>query len=356
LISDLKDRDGLVRMSGVPKHVKALEDFVGELQDRGLAPSRIANYVKAIKALYRVNGVELRLPYSLPRRAVKKDRAPKPEELQRLLDIADLRGKVIIAMLALGGFRIGTLVRLRYRHVREDLEAGRVPIHVHIEAEITKGKYHDYDTFLGEEAAEYLRLYLEARRQGHLHPKIPPEEITDESPIIRDEMHAEPRPIGERQLYKVVHALYFKAGLLKRGQNGGYELRVHSLRKYFKTQLLALGVQPDYVDYMMGHAVDTYHDIQSKGVEFLRSIYARADLRIRPKPTISKHELVIQAIRHMLTPEELRRVEEALSEPEMKYLDPEERLREEIKALSKALRESLKRELVSNSQLPSPQG
>ena len=47
-----------------------------------------------------------------------------------------------------------------------------------------------------------------------------------------------------------------------------YELRVHSLRKYFKTQLLALGVQPDYVDYMMGHTVDTYHDVQMKGVDF----------------------------------------------------------------------------------------
>jgi hypothetical protein len=32
-----------------------------------------------------------------------------------------------------------------------------------------------------------------------------------------------------------------------------YELRVHGLRKYSKTQMLALGVQPDYVDYMMGH-------------------------------------------------------------------------------------------------------
>jgi intergrase/recombinase len=42
-----------------------------------------------------------------------------------------------------------------------------------------------------------------------------------------------------------------------------YDLRVHSLRKYFKTQMLALGVQADYVDYMMGHTIDTYHDIQA---------------------------------------------------------------------------------------------
>lgn len=44
-----------------------------------------------------------------------------------------------------------------------------------------------------------------------------------------------------------------------------YDLRVHTLRKYFKTQMLALAVEPDYVDYMMGHTVDTYHDIQSIG-------------------------------------------------------------------------------------------
>jgi hypothetical protein len=32
--------------------------------------------------------------------------------------------KVIVSMLALGGFREGTLVRLRHRHVREELEKG----------------------------------------------------------------------------------------------------------------------------------------------------------------------------------------------------------------------------------------
>ena len=163
LISDVKTTDDLVDMAKIPKHVRALEDFVGELQDRGLAPSRIANYVKAIRSLYRVNSVDVNLPHSISRRSVRKDRAPKPEELQRLLDVADLREKVIVSILALGGFREGTLVRLHYRHVREDLEKGIMPVHVHVESDITKGKYHDYDTFLGEEAVEYLRLYVEAQ-------------------------------------------------------------------------------------------------------------------------------------------------------------------------------------------------
>jgi hypothetical protein len=55
-------------------------------------------------------------------------------------------------MLALSGFRLGTLKKLQYRHVKRDLERGMVPIHVHVKAEATKGKYHDYDTFLNQES------------------------------------------------------------------------------------------------------------------------------------------------------------------------------------------------------------
>jgi hypothetical protein len=349
LISDVKDECGLIRLEKIPRHVKALEDYVGELQDQGLAPSRIANYVKAIRCLYSTNGIEVKLPHTIPRTIVRPDRAPKPEELSRLLDVSDLRERVVISMLALAGLREGTLVRLQYRHVKEDLEKGVMPVHIHIESEITKGRYHGYTTFLAEEGVEYLRLYLDARRRGSPDGKMPPEEIMDASPIVRDSQSQVVKPVGERQVFQLVHGLYFKAGLLKEGQKGGYDLRVHSLRKFFKTQLMALGVQSDYADYMMGHTVDTYHDIQMNGVEFLRGIYARADLRIKPKSTISKHEMVIETIRHMLSAEELHRVEEALAEPDTKYLDPQERQLEEIRALSQALRTSLKRELLTSA-------
>ena len=76
-----------------------------------------------------------------------------------------------------------------------------------------------------------------------------------------------------------------------------YDLRTHSLRKYFKTQLLALGVQPDYVDYMMGHTVDTYHDIQSLGIDKLRNVYAASGLAIRRKTQVSKLETLKEIIR-----------------------------------------------------------
>jgi site-specific recombinase XerD len=347
IITDVKPVGNIPDPLRVQNHVGFLEDYVGELQDRGLAPLRICNYVKAIKALYRVNGVDLKLPQPLSQRVVRKDRAPKPEELAKVLDVASLREKVIGAMLALGGFREGTLVKLQYRHVRADLEANRVPIHVHVEAEITKGKYHDYDTFLGAEAADYLKLYLEERRRGSPDGKIPSEQLADSSPLIRDQTSRTPKPIGEKQIYQLVHNLYFKAGLLKRNRDHVYDLKVHSLRKFFKTQLMALGVQSDYVDYMMGHTVDTYHDIQSLGVEKLRSIYASSGLAIRPKTKTSKIDLIKEYIRALgVNPEEVL-TREALLRPARTYMAPQDREDFQLKILSQALKEALKRELLS---------
>ena len=103
----------------------------------------------------------------------------------------------------------------------------------------------------------------------------------------------------EKQIYRLLHNLYHKAGLEKKNRNGGYELRPHSLRKYFKTQLKPRGLDTDYVDYMMGHQVDTYHNIQSKGIEFLRGLYARADLRIRSESGGSNVALFKKMVKEM---------------------------------------------------------
>jgi site-specific recombinase XerD len=348
IITDVTPTSGQLGPTRIKKHRRFLEDCLAELQDQGRSPGRIHSYAKHIRTFYRINEVEIPCP-NLPRpTVVRKDRAPKPEELQRLLDIADLREKVAISMLALGGFREGTLVRLRYSHVHEDIERGIVPIHIHVEAAITKGKYHDYDTFLGAEAATYLKLYLDKRRQGSPDEKIPPEEISDDSPLIRDVQSAKPRPVGEKQLYKMIHGLYHEAGLLRKDGNGGYDLRVHSIRKFFKTQLMALGIQPDYVDYMMGHTVDVYHDIQSKGIEFLRNVYASAGLSIKPKTRHTKIDMLKEMMRAWgLEPEKIL-TSEALAEPHRIYTTREECEDNEMRLLGLALKDHIKKELLAD--------
>ncbi len=296
IIADLKPVGNIPDPQRTQNHAGFLSDYLAQLQDDGLKPGSVENYIKAVKTFYRVNGVKIELSEPLSRRVIYKDRAPKPDELAKMLELTNLRGEVIVSCLALGAFREETFTKLTYSHVKEDLEDNITPIHLHIEAEITKGKYHDYDTFLGPEATYYLKLYFDQRRRGT--DKIPPEIITDESPLIRDETHRNPKGISTKQLRKTVHDLYVKAGFIKPNKTGTlYNLRVHSIRKFFKTQMLALGVQPDYVDYFMGHTVDTYHDIQSLGIDRMRSIYAAAGLAIRKKTQISKLDTIKEMIR-----------------------------------------------------------
>jgi len=162
--------------------------------------------VKGVKALFRVNGLRLDLPFSFSKRVKYQDRAPTPEELQKIIEIGDIREKTIVSILALSGMRIGTLVKLEYRHVMKDLDAGRMPVHLHIESEIVKGKYGDYDTFLGKEAVKYLKTYLETRERGTR--KIPPETLYPNSPLIRNSRDHIPKPITESQVHRIIHKLY----------------------------------------------------------------------------------------------------------------------------------------------------
>ena len=263
-----------------------------------------------------------------------------------MIDLADLRGRVIVSLLALAGFRAGTLVQLQIRHVRRDLEAGNVPVHVHVEGEITKGKYGDYDTFLGQEAVDYLRLYLDKRRAGSPELRTPPEAITDRSPLIRNSHSAKPAPISPSRIHSIVHNLYREAGILGDRHRNRYELRVHSIRKFFRTQLTALGVNRDYIEYMMGHKVSTYHDIQMKGIEFLRNIYAASGLSIRPKTRVSKIGALKEIIRAWgMNPEEIL-TRKALAEPHRMHIGPRNREAEQIQALRRALKEMMMKELL----------
>ncbi len=187
---------------------------------------------------------------------------------------------------------------------------------MHVEGEITKTKYYGYDTFLNFETSEYLLTYLEARKNGTYKQgskTFPLENITDQSPLIS---------YGDRktlltayQISYVVHNLLLKAGIISsysgvlnlnplHGRR--YDVRPHSIRKFFRSQLALFGVDRDIIEYMMGHKTDKYHDVKMKGVEFLRGIYLTASISIRPKIKLDKIQTLKEIMRAWgLNPEEI---------------------------------------------------
>jgi len=117
---------------------------------------------------------------------------------------------------------------------------------------------------------------------------------------------------------------------------------------------MSLGVQSDYVDYMMGHTVSTYHDIQSNGVEFLRNLYASATLSIMPKPRGWELDALKAFARGLgLEPEKVL-TQTALQESHRSYLTDEDRTQAQTRALSIAIKELIKKELLTVEELPNP--
>jgi len=114
------------------------------------------------------------------------------------------------------------------------------------------------------------------------------------------------------------------------------------------TTCLTLSSDSDYVEYMMGHTITTYHDIQSKGVEFLRGLYGNANLTIRPKGSLTPREQLQAIARGFgLCPEEAARLLTS-SEPHRAYASQEERKEHEVRVLCDAITERIKDKILAS--------
>ncbi len=270
-------KDGTTNDKAVLEVQEQIDAHLGERKAKGCASGTLVMIYTRLRTFFNQNGIDVRLPRRYSLRSTYRDRAPTQEEIQKLIEIAPVRERAMIAMLATSGIRIGTLVKLKYKHVRGDLESGRIPVHIHVPAELTKGRYGDYCTFINDEAAGYLRSYLESRRKGT--SKAAPEDISDESPLFRT-TGRRVVPLDRIGAYRAIRRLMNSIDLSKK-EGRRHDVVIHSLRKSFKTQMTTLGVPSDFVEYFMGHHQSTYLKIENKGMEYLRGIYATANIRIR---------------------------------------------------------------------------
>lgn len=160
-------------------------------EQRAIANSTINNTLKPIKLLLEMNDVtglnwkkvKRLLPIS---RRFALDRIPTLDELHKIVDHSDVRGKALTLVLCSSGIREGAIENLVVRNlkpVKIDAEAGDGPA----EKGRALGKLtvyegepdEEYITFITPEAYEAVHRYLDWRREHG-------ETITDNSPLFRD--------------------------------------------------------------------------------------------------------------------------------------------------------------------------
>jgi integrase len=224
-------------------------DYALEKLDK--AHNSVRGYVFAVKKWFELNGVKVdwaRIEMPTGTETRENDRAPTKEDLKRLLKHASSsRDRAIIYCDTSSGLRINTLLGLKVG----DVDFG-CPDIARFTVERKRGRKFGskrgpsagklFVTFITPEAKEALKQYLEER-------KIAGENITSESPLFGDAYH-KGRFLTIDAYGRVWVRLLQRAGLAKKSNNW-YELHIHTLRKYFRSN--CVGVDPSYREKWMGH-------------------------------------------------------------------------------------------------------
>jgi len=265
-LRDLKGDDIQVRA----RHEDLVNKYFQTFKSRGMGCG-VFDY---LKSFYKHNYVPL-LCQSPKRFRVTTERIPTVAEIARMIEVADLRDKAIIAFLAQSGVREGTLCKLTYGHVKEDLEAGEKIMHFYVRPEEAKAGIA-YDGFAGPEAASLLKGYLTMREKGTAYMK--PETIIDRSPLFRRRARGI-EPVTEDSIQVLVYHRAVEANVIPpKGHPGEWaQIRPHCLRKFFQTRMEEAGLHVNWVKHLMGHKIRGSDAAYSKPtVRQLREAYEKA--------------------------------------------------------------------------------
>ena len=238
-----------------------LTDYLLELKQNNLSSSYINLNFCALKHFYFMNDVRIndkKISKFLGESKKKNvDRGYTHEEIKKLLDVSDIRIKVLVSVLASTGIRIGALTPLKLSHVKK-VQNYDADIYKFIIYENTKDQYL---TFCTPECASYIDSYFEYRKRCG-------EQLNDNCYLIREQfdindfeqIRKHGRKISQDTLNSILHSLALKAGIRKiNHQFTGKERTAvplaHGFRKFWTTQVINAKVNPEIREMLLGHKI-----------------------------------------------------------------------------------------------------
>lgn len=169
------------------------------------------------------------------------DRAYTDKEIKKILDVSDLRSKIITLLMASCGIRIGGLPTLKIRNLEKINDIYKITVY--------EGSNSQYFTFCTPECASYIDDYLQYRTRNG-------EKLQKDSRLIRDQFDfADLEQIRNRSkgvsistIGGLLDTILLKAGLrtIDHTSRKRKEVpRAHGFRKFFTTQLINSKVNPE---------------------------------------------------------------------------------------------------------------
>jgi len=236
-------------------------DFIRRMEREGKAGSYLSRFKKVLNSWLFYNGVNVKLKVNIrgesdtPR--IADERVPNKEELDRILRMASLRGRVSIALMAFSGLRPESLgnydgsdgIRLGdfvEAEIREDgMGFAKVPTMLVVRKSLSKAR-HQYFTFVPQQTITYIEEYLGERvKQG--------ERLGEDSPLLGFDL----RGIKKNKFLRTTLVTRdVKEAILR----AGFNWRPYVLRAYCDTNMIIAEskgkISHPYLQFIMGHKGD----------------------------------------------------------------------------------------------------
>lgn len=116
-----------------------LIDFIITNKEKGMSWVALHNYVAAVAKFYLINDINLnlnRVKRFMPEHVkLRKDRGCQPEEILKVLELANERTRALVLLLASSGMRIGAIPLLRVGHLEDKGEIYKITVYENTNSE-----------------------------------------------------------------------------------------------------------------------------------------------------------------------------------------------------------------------------
>ena len=243
-----------------------LEDNVTRLDNEGKAGSYIKSILKSVRSWLSYNDIHLtrkiRISGANSTPTLENEKIPSTDELKQVINTANSRGRVTIALMSQSGLRPQTIGNgkdgLKIKDLPDlSIENGKVslkniPTQIIIRASVSKTG-HKYLSFLSSEGCDYLVAYLQERiGRG--------ENLNQESPLISFNAGGESKIFHKKTDNIHPSTKTVTTEIRKAIRSAGFNWRPYIFRAYFDTQLLLAEskgkITHSYRQFFMGHKGD----------------------------------------------------------------------------------------------------
>lgn len=256
-------------------------DCIITLKGKGMKRQAIRNYYNPVIKFCRANRVRLNSDIyndHLPKRTKSKNTKYSHEQIQRLLNTADLRMRMVILLLSSTGVRIDALPSMTFANL-EETDSGLYKIVVY------QGEEEEYVTFCTPEAKQAVTEYREYR-------EIYGEIITNKSPLIREQFDKRdtfsaqhPKHITKNLLTVTLTSLLEAEGIRTRvklvdGQKAASNRSevplCNGFRRFFSSACVNSKLTPEKRWLLEGHNLKANDDSYVHVIETLEQEYLQA--------------------------------------------------------------------------------